>query len=306
MQTVWTRSSDDIDNIFQPTPDWDFELRQMSCGRLGYRAAIIALDDVNILWETSDQALRSLQVKRHAGFTAAAALGSPRPPKWNGQTLTPDKMLIFGAAENDMLLPDGGAWLSLTIAPRLAFDTGLAFLPPGLWSTQADALGNLLARCRDLYQRFAAADMLAPARSPPPGRGAAGRSIARALMACLDTPVPLGAHPHHRIVRDAEAMLERCGWDGPPAIDDLADALGVSRRTMHRAFNEVLGRAPASYIRLVQLHMFHQRLKDCDNYDSVTRAAAESGFDHFGRAARYYRDHFGHLPRETRQMVLTA
>ncbi|MCV6583895.1 MAG: helix-turn-helix domain-containing protein [Marinibacterium sp.] len=78
----------------------------------------------------------------------------------------------------------------------------------------------------------------------------------------------------------------------------MADAIGASRRTMHRAFKDLFGVGPKGYLRLVRLHRFRQSLLQGPDA-CVTDAALDAGLGHFGRAARYYREQFGELPRDT-------
>lgn len=84
--------------------------------------------------------------------------------------------------------------------------------------------------------------------------------------------------------------------DMPITVADLCRALGVSRRSLHYCFQDVLGFGPAVFLRNVRLDGARRALK---NAQSVTEAATLWGFWHFGRFAHDYREMFGELPSET-------
>ena len=83
-------------------------------------------------------------------------------------------------------------------------------------------------------------------------------------------------------------------------VDDLARAAKASRRTLQRAFHEVLGCGPLDYLRTRQLHLVHRALKAADR-EALT--VKEVLFDHgvwqLGLFASSYRRTFGELPSET-------
>ena len=103
-----------------------------------------------------------------------------------------------------------------------------------------------------------------------------------------------------RLVTRAEELMDRRVFDGPLSTSELAADLGVSDRTLHRAFKRWVGVGPYDYQLVRRLHHFRRRLLTGAPYrGKITDAAIRSGFDHFGRLAQHYRRRFGELPSET-------
>lgn len=114
------------------------------------------------------------------------------------------------------------------------------------------------------------------------------------------------ALPGARIVRDAEDWAD--GRD-PAAIhvSDLALALRVPRRTLERAFHEMLGVGPAHYLRTRRLAAVRAILRNADPQTTrVTDVALDHGFWELGRFAVEYRRAYGEKPSETLQKVRQA
>lgn len=84
----------------------------------------------------------------------------------------------------------------------------------------------------------------------------------------------------------------------PPTVADLCAELKVSRRTLQYSFKRVLGIGPLAFLRAARLGAARRRLKFGA---SVTDAATELGFWHFGHFARDYCAMFGELPSQTRR-----
>ncbi len=113
-------------------------------------------------------------------------------------------------------------------------------------------------------------------------------------------------HTGSRLVRLVEDYVDCIGADQPLHVSELCMALGVSRRTLHRAFQETLDVGPAEYLRLRRLSNVRQALSDAGTTPkkSVTRAALDAGFTDFGRFAGYYKRIFQETPSQTRKRAI--
>ena len=101
------------------------------------------------------------------------------------------------------------------------------------------------------------------------------------------------------IVRSVEDWVD---GHSPETIQlaDLCRALRLSRRTLQRAFTEVLGMGPARYLTLKRLTAVRAELRQSDPAAAtVTDIALRYGFWELGRFARDYRRTFGESPSET-------
>lgn len=101
------------------------------------------------------------------------------------------------------------------------------------------------------------------------------------------------------IVRKAEDWIEGQNLTSVN-ISDLCKAICISRRTLHRAFNETLGLGPMHYIMLKRLSAVRAILRSADPLTtSITNVAWDYGFWELGRFAVFYKRMFGERPSET-------
>ena len=92
-------------------------------------------------------------------------------------------------------------------------------------------------------------------------------------------------------------MRERMAW--PLTIARLADAAGVSERTVHDGFRRFRSTTPMGRLTALRLAAARRRLLEAERGMTVSRAVAEVGFFQFGRFARSYKNAFGELPSAT-------
>jgi AraC family ethanolamine operon transcriptional activator len=109
-----------------------------------------------------------------------------------------------------------------------------------------------------------------------------------------------GALNAARIVRGAEDFLESGGARQAVQIEDICLALNISRRTLYRAFHDLLDVSPKAYLRLKNMSAARARLLDAGNRPTtVTQVALDQGFWELGRFSGAYRAMFGESPSET-------
>ncbi|MDA9439796.1 AraC family transcriptional regulator [Bradyrhizobium sp. CCBAU 51745] len=102
-----------------------------------------------------------------------------------------------------------------------------------------------------------------------------------------------------RLIRRVEEHLDTTG-NRPVHVSEICAALGVSRRTLHRAFQEVFGLGPVSFLRHKRLCAVHSILRDsAPGSVTVSAVAMEQGFYELGRFAQYYQAMFGERPSQT-------
>lgn len=87
---------------------------------------------------------------------------------------------------------------------------------------------------------------------------------------------------------------------GQSSAWDLAEAAGVSQRTLEIAFVDATGITPGKYLKRLRLNQVRESLaKGSSEVISVTQAALSAGFTHLGRFSADYRQLFGELPSDT-------
>jgi len=85
----------------------------------------------------------------------------------------------------------------------------------------------------------------------------------------------------------------------PLTVIDIADAVGVSVRSLQAAFRQFKDTTPAAYLRRIRLQTAHAELSSPENRLPVSEVALKWGFTQMGRFAGQYRAMFGVYPSET-------
>jgi len=102
-----------------------------------------------------------------------------------------------------------------------------------------------------------------------------------------------------QLVAKVDDYVEAAGLR-PVHISEICAQLNVSRRTLHRAFYEVLGLGPITYLRHRRLCAIHSVLRESDPATAtVAQVALQHGFIELGRFSHYYHSLFGEYPSET-------
>src|SRR5579872_5076563 len=117
------------------------------------------------------------------------------------------------------------------------------------------------------------------------------------ISAALARPQPAAA-PH--FVRRAEDYI-RQHYAEPLTVETLAQAAGVSTRTLFAGFRDFRQVSPKSYLKAFRLEKARAALQsgEASGATGVTRIALDSGFAHLGRFAKHYHARFGELPSAT-------
>jgi AraC family ethanolamine operon transcriptional activator len=172
-------------------------------------------------------------------------------------------------------------------------------------------------RAKNYYRADSAIGMLAAERLPQIvahlGRlqgalseGAADfwkRTIVDCVTANIVTSLPpddLGHLPSAmKLVRDVEEYLETAGGR-PVHVSEICSNFRLSRRTLHRAFHEVFGMGPVTFLRHKRLCAIYATLREsAPGETTVSEVAIQQGFIELGRFSHYYRVMFGEYPSQT-------
>jgi AraC-like DNA-binding protein len=107
-----------------------------------------------------------------------------------------------------------------------------------------------------------------------------------------------GAAAPSRIVREAVGLIEsHPEWEH--TVDSLAVAVGVSRRSLERAFQKHKGMSPWRYVKSVRLRRAHDQLRAADPEQvTVGEVARRWGMSHSQFSAEYART-YGETPTKT-------
>jgi AraC family ethanolamine operon transcriptional activator len=100
------------------------------------------------------------------------------------------------------------------------------------------------------------------------------------------------------LVREVDHYLSEAG-SRPIHISELCERFNVHRRRLHRAFDEVLGVPPITFLRRKRLSDVHTALLLAGPAATVKQIAIEHGFLELGRFSAACRRMFGELPSTT-------
>jgi AraC-like DNA-binding protein len=137
---------------------------------------------------------------------------------------------------------------------------------------------------------------------------AVGRRMLAALIAHLARPPHhrnVGRHSNHhgKIVERARAYIHG-HISEPMSVDEIAAAAYTSRRTLFRAFEDILNEAPHHYVRRLRLHRIrHDLASEAERACTIALIANQWGISDLGRMSGWYRELFGERPSETTAML---
>ncbi|MBB4373671.1 AraC family ethanolamine operon transcriptional activator [Bradyrhizobium sp. cir1] len=129
------------------------------------------------------------------------------------------------------------------------------------------------------------------------------RSIVECMAANVMSSLPpddSGRLPSaRRLIRRVEEYLDQAGTR-PVHVSEICAAFTVSRRTLHRAFQEVFGLGPVTFLRHKRLCTIHSILRESrPGSTTVAAVAMQQGFYELGRFSQYYSMMFGERPSQT-------
>ena len=102
-----------------------------------------------------------------------------------------------------------------------------------------------------------------------------------------------------RVIRRADQLIADHAQE-PLTVEDLAEAVGLSARSLQEGFRRHLGTTPTARLREARLAGVRRALLGSDaTQTTVSNLASDWGFHHLGRFAVLYREHFGESPSQT-------
>jgi AraC-like DNA-binding protein len=103
----------------------------------------------------------------------------------------------------------------------------------------------------------------------------------------------------NEVVRRADAAMRRHIGNNYSSAQ-FCKCLGMSERNLELYFHEALGVSPKAWFHYLSLHHARTMLRrNAKERGSVTKAALDCGFEHFGRFSEAYRELFGERPSDT-------
>lgn len=293
---------DEIASFYRSATGMSPEYTQLSTKQNALSLRIDELEGVTLIWACARGRARWRDQVSADGFQFGWMLESAGPAKVRGREIAGNEAVVWlPGQEVDYLLE--GPYLSLEIGVDRSVSAERG------WSLRGDPLGAVApANLQALQTACVTASQLCRLQATTPATSSQALSeqqeqVLRLLDKVLEGwGAASGAtadRPARALFRRAERHLKALAGE-PLEIDVLARELGVSRRTLHRAFCGELGIGPRRYYELIRLNLLRGRLRGaCSADTTITGLATELGFHDLGRLAGLYHRQFGEYPRQT-------
>ncbi|MDQ0468930.1 helix-turn-helix transcriptional regulator [Labrys wisconsinensis] len=306
---LWSAEIRGIEDLNQAVAGADLEIVPLAPGPLQGRLFHAPIDTVCLSAGEFGSSIRARGLMNAEQVTIGMMLETDGCWQWSWDTRPGDAVLFPSGSEQEGRFIGRSAYATVSLpVDRLAalFATEPDLGDPAFWSRirhcrppievqahTARIVGRMVAAVRG-----GAADL--------PGRGAAlfGRAIVEAFATgiLMQQPERGGEYPESRLIRSVEDLV-RARSAEPLHISQICAELGVSRRSLQRAFARTLGIGPATYLRNRRLGQVRTALQRGDGKGrSIASLAFDHGFWDSGRFARAYRAMFGEMPSETRAL----
>jgi AraC-like DNA-binding protein len=304
-ETQWTRLSiSRIEDLSDAIHGAGLEAFQMSRGMLSGNLAHAVHDGVtynsgHIIGHVAIQgALSQGQVTLGLGIVLP-----PGSSQWLTETLSGDVGVFFPGDVQDALYEPGSMYATATLSferlEELAAKIGVTLDQKALQGSGVTK-GKLPQPLLQKLQRSFYCLHVGCKQSP----ATLGRQVLDILIDQFGRePRPhlsqINLQKHARIVACAREFIFE-NLERPLSIDASAASASTTRRTLHRAFAQVLNETPYNYVLKLRLHRIrHELLSDVERRRTITRVANRWGITELGRFSNWYYEHFGELPSQT-------
>lgn len=224
---------------------------------------------------------------------------------WLAETPTGTVGVFHGGDEHDALYTPGSLYATATLSieqlEEVAASEELVLDRPILGGTGANSRLLETAAVRRLRQAF---ELIHHGQPTLQRDVRIGEELLRTIINHVGR-VPASGNQrgtkdaHARIVTRARSyILEHLAE--PISLDELAKAARTSRRTLFRAFGDLLDDTPQNYVRRLRLHRIrHDLASDAERACTIAVIANQWGMGELGRMSGWYRELFGERPSET-------
>ncbi|WP_407165820.1 helix-turn-helix domain-containing protein [Bradyrhizobium sp. ORS 111] len=307
--SVSTGELDGFEGLHQAVKGSHVDVMQLERGKLRGTLSHVGIGDFSLSIGTFNVGIRTQRIATDDKLIIGMLLGAKsRVTHWAFDMRPADVLVIPPACEHD------GVFQSASSYAAIRFDLGEL---PAVFGGEPRLSDAETWREKNHYRANNAIGMVAADRLPQivshlarhPGALTSSsaefwkRVIVDCLTATIVTSLPPDDFGHlpsaMKLVRDVEDYLQQAGIR-PVHVSEICSVLRLSRRSLHRAFHEVFGIGPVTFLRHKRLCAIHSILRDSGPRDTtVTDVALRQGFSELGRFSQYYRAMFGEYPSQT-------
>ena len=282
---------------------------QLEAGALQGSLSHARIDDLPVHVATCNLGTRTSDGSHSDRFAIGMLMGG-RALRLSYESAPGDVLLIAPGCEHENRYYGSASLMVIMMSAsdiEMSFASESRLSDPALWRTH-HFRGNPVTSNSVISHLQALVARLGDASFTKPAAEFWKRAVIEAMTANIvagtpperDDPLPSAL----KVVRQVEEYLDACVSE-PIHISQICNQIRVSRRTLHRAFHEVLGIGPIAFLRYRRLCAVHTMLRS-NPHDPllISDVALQYGFQNQGRFAGYYRQLFGEYPSETRQRHL--
>jgi AraC family ethanolamine operon transcriptional activator len=306
---VTTARVNDFEGFREAVHGSHVDVVQLERGKLRGSLTHVEIGNFSLSIGSFSAGIRAQRTSKEQKLIIGMLLGSSnRVTHWSYDMQPGDVLVIPPSIDHDGRFFGASSYaairLDLTdVASIFGGATDLA--DPATWSVKNHYKADPRLGAIAIYRLRAIASRLADSSGDLPDQSTDfwRRSITDAMMATVLNSLPSDTARLHMsataLVRSVENYIDTAGTR-PVHISEICTEFAVSRRSLHRAFDEVLGMGPVTFLRHKRLCDIHSILRECDpTQTTVAKVAIEHGFIELGRFAYYYHALFGEHPSKT-------
>jgi AraC-like DNA-binding protein len=307
--TVETRDLDGFDGLQQAVKGTHFDIVQLGRGKLHGRISYLGIGDLTLSLNSFSVGVCAQRTNDDDKILIGMLLSAAdRVTQWSFDMVPGDVVAIPPLSEHHAAHRGASSYAVIQLDPRelpalFADEPRLAdqenWQDKNRYRANSD-IGMISARRLSLL-----ADQLASLQGTLSDE--VTRFLKRTVIECMTVPIR-GSLPSYesnhlpsaaKLVRRVEDYLEITG-DRPLHISELCSELHLSRRSLHRAFHEIFGIGPVTFLRQKRLCTAYSMLKaSAPTETTVAEVAIQQGFVELGRFSHDYHLTFGEYPSQT-------
>lgn len=307
--TVERRDLDGFEGLQEAVQGTHFDILQLGRGKLGGCISYLGIDDFTLSICAFSEGVCAQRVATDEKILVGMLLGAAdRVTQWSFDMLPTDIVVIPPLAEHHAVHCGASAYAVIRLDP----DELPAMFGGNPWLSDADNWQEQNRYRADPHVGLIASQGLSRlvhhlAQRPGVLSNGVAEFWRRTIVECMAMTINSASPAHDgnhlpsamKLVRLVLDYLEASGHR-PLHISELCSRLGVSRRSLHRAFHEVFGIGPVTFLRQKRLCTVHSILKASEPAAiTVSEVAIQQGFVELGRFSHEYHVMFGEYPSQT-------
>lgn len=307
--TVETRDLDGFEGLQQAVEGTHFDIVQLGRGRLHGRIAYLGIDDLTLSLTAFSAGICAQRTSSDEKILIGMLLGAEeRVTQWSFDMVPGDIVVIPPLAEHHAVHCGASSYAVIRLDPRelpSAFGGEAELSDPENWQEQNRYRANSDIGTTAVHGLSLLASHLARQKGVQSGEATEfwKRTIIECMAATIRSSLPPDDGGHltsaMKLVRLVEDFLQMTG-DRPLHVSEICSKLHLSRRSLHRAFHEIFGIGPVTFLRKKRLCTVHSILRDSSPGETtISEVAMRQGFVELGRFSHDYRIMFGEYPSQT-------